>query len=46
MSWIPDGYKDSTWDWCKRTWNGFAEEEDSDMEMITIENIPDYNKLR
>ena len=36
----------STWAWCASTWNGFAQEEDSDMWMITIKNIPDYNKLK
>lgn len=45
MKWIPKSYSEPTWLWCKRVWNGFAEEDDSDMESIKIENIPDYSKL-
>ena len=36
----------NTWAWCVSTWNGFAEEDDSNMEKITIKNIPDYSKLK
>lgn len=44
MSWIPDGYKENTWMWCKRTWNGFAQE-DNNMNIINTTTIPDYTKL-
>lgn len=45
MKYIPKDQKETTWEWCKRTWNGFVEDSDDNMDIITLKNAPDYTKL-
>lgn len=44
MNW-KNTYNMVTWNWCATTWNGFAEEDDSNMDIIKTKKIPDYSEL-
>ena len=40
-----DKYGNIRWNWAAGLWDGFAQNEDSNMQLIKISKIPDYTKL-